>query len=73
VVIGRDVVVYKGPATSYQRQFEQPLQPGTEFTRREARGQWWNIELPDGNAGWIDSAAAELIPRRTDTTILNLT
>jgi len=72
VVIARDVVVYKGPAVSYQRQFEQPLQPGTEFTRREARGDWWNIELPDGNTGWIEAASAELIPRRTDAALLSL-
>jgi len=61
VVTAMDVVVYKGPGTGYQRQFEQPLQPGVECTVRERRGTWWNIELVDGNAGWIQAGDAELI------------
>lgn len=61
VVTAMDVVVYKGPGTGYQRQFEQPLQPGVECTIRERRGTWWNIELVDGNAGWIQAGDAELI------------
>ena len=43
-----DVAAYKGPGTGYQRKFEQPLQPGVEFTLRGRRGGWWNVELPDG-------------------------
>ncbi len=63
VVIEMDVVVSKGPGEAYQRLFEQPLQPGVEFTVRDrTRGGWWNIELPDGNRGWIPADAAELIP-----------
>ena len=61
VVTAMDVVVYKGPGTGYQRQFEQPLQPGVECTVRERRGTWWNIELADGNSGWIEANAAELV------------
>lgn len=61
VITAMDVVVYKGPGTGYQRQFEQPLQPGVECTVRERRGAWWNIELADGNSGWIEANAAELI------------
>jgi len=61
VVTAMDVVVYKGPGTGYQRQFEQPLQPGVECIVRERRGTWWNIELVDGNAGWIHAGDAELI------------
>lgn len=57
-----DVVVYKGPGTGYQRQFEQPLQPGVEFTRREqTRAGWWRIELADGKSGWIEASQAELV------------
>lgn len=64
VVTQMDVEVSKGPGEGYQRLFEQPLQPGVEFTlRARTRSGWWNIELPDGNTGWIPSAAAELIPR----------
>jgi Bacterial SH3 domain len=63
VVLGSDVTVYKGPGTSYQRLLEQPLQPGVEFTLRERRGDWWRVELADGNAGWIPLRIAELVPR----------
>jgi len=61
VILAMDVAAYKGPGTSYQRQFEQPLQPGVEFTLRERRGQWWHMELPDGKSGWIDAADADLV------------
>ena len=62
VVIGVDVAVHKGPGAGYQRQFEQPLQPGVEFTLTERRGGWWNVELTDAKTGWIDAADAELVP-----------
>lgn len=61
VVTGMDVVAYKGPGTGYQRRFEQPLQPGVEFVLKERRGDWWDIELPDGNEGWIRKEAASLV------------
>lgn len=63
VLLTMDVVAYKGPGAGYQRQFEQPLQPGTEFTLRGRRGGWWNIELPDGKSGWVEAAQGALIPR----------
>lgn len=63
VVTAMDVAVYKGDSTGYQRQFEEPLQPGVEFIRRKkTAGGWWNIELPDGTTGWIESSQAELVP-----------
>ena len=62
VVIDMDVVVYKGPGTGYPRQFERPLPPGVEFTLRKRRGPWWNVEFADGQTGWIQAAATELIP-----------
>lgn len=62
VVLDMDVAVYKGPGSGYQRQFEQPLQPGTEFVLRQQRQGWWETELPDGKSGWIAAAQAELIP-----------
>lgn len=66
VVLGMDIVVRKGPGTGYARQFEQPLQPGVEFSQRAARGDWWHITLPDGQAGWITATSAELIRPRTN-------
>jgi len=62
VVIGVDVAVHKGPGAGYNRQFEQPLQPGVEFTLKERRGGWWNVELTDGKTGWVDTVHGELIP-----------
>ncbi len=61
VVTAMDVVVYKGPGTGYQRQFEQPLQPGVEFTLRKRRGDWCSIELVDDKSGWINVTQAELV------------
>jgi len=61
VVTGMDVVVVKGPGSGYQRQFVQPLQPGAEFTLVQQRGGWWQIELPDGQSGWVEGSEAELI------------
>ncbi len=61
VVTAIDVVVSKGPGIGYQRQFEQPLQPGVEFTLRERRRGWFRVELADGKSGWIEASSAELI------------
>ena len=62
-VTGMHVAIYKGPDTGYQRQFEQPLQPGVEFTLRDrTQSGWWKVELPDGKSGWIDAGLAELVP-----------
>lgn len=66
VITDMDVFVYKGPGAGYQRRFEQPLQPGVEFTLREGRRDWWNIDLADGNTGWIESASAELITKPSE-------
>jgi len=65
VVTAMDVVVSKGPGPGHQRQFEQPLQPGVEFTLRERRAGWWRIELPDGKSGWIEASAADLVVGNT--------
>ena len=62
VITSMDVVAHKGPGTGYGRQFEQPLQPGVEFVRRDQRGGWWLIALPDGKTGWVESSSAELVP-----------
>ncbi|MGB0716854.1 MAG: hypothetical protein ACPGXK_13310 [Phycisphaerae bacterium] len=62
VVLAIDVAAFNGPGESYKRRFEQPLQPGVEFVLRTRRGDWWQIELPDGNLGWIEAGQARLIP-----------
>ena len=65
VIAAMDVIVSKGPGPGYKRQFEQPLQPGVEFTLRERRGDWWRIELPDGKSGWIEASTADLVVGNT--------
>ncbi len=65
VITSLDVVVSKGPGEGYHRLFEQPLQPGVEFTlRNRSRSGWWKIELADGKSGWIRVNEAELIPEQ---------
>jgi hypothetical protein len=61
VITQMDVPVYKGPGPGYQRQFEQPLQPGVECVVLERRDRWWRVQLADGNRGWVEGAAAELV------------
>jgi tetratricopeptide (TPR) repeat protein len=61
VVTALDVPVHKGPGAGYQRLFEQPLQPGVEFTLRERRAGWCNAELPDGSTGWIDESGVDFV------------
>lgn len=61
VVTDLDVPVYNGPSERSNRRFEQPLQPGVEFTLRERRGGWWWIELGSAESGWISAEAAELV------------
>jgi hypothetical protein len=73
VVTGIDVTVRKGPGSGYERQFVQPLQPGVEFVVKELRGDWWRIGLSDGQGGWIESSAAELIVPRAPAPSLALT
>ncbi len=63
VVIANDVAVYKGPATTYQKQFEQPLQAGVEIKVVEERGDWRRIELSDGSTGWVPLNLIELVPK----------
>ncbi len=62
VVVANDVAVYKGPGSTYQKQFEQPLQAGVEVRVREERGEWRRIELSDGSGGWIPRDTMELVP-----------
>ena len=66
VVITMDVVIYKGPGSGYQRQFEQPLQPGVEFTVLQTTGGGWRqIRLADGKTGWIERSQAELVAEKS--------
>ncbi len=60
VLVANDVVVRKGNGEGYDAQFKQPLHEGVEFKLIEHRGGWMDIELPDGNRGWVRQRDAEL-------------
>lgn len=61
VLLLPETVARQGDAESYQPSFGEPLHAGTEFMLREARGDWWQIELPDGRSAWIPAKSAELV------------
>lgn len=61
VILAREVVARKGDAETYQPSFTEPLHSGTEFTMVEERGEWWHIELANGDGCWIPASSAELV------------
>lgn len=61
VILGNDVYLRGGPGQGYPKRFEQPLQPGVEFSRLETRGAWWQARLPDGQSGWLPAETAALV------------
>ena len=61
VITAEQVTVRKGNGISYEPQFSTPLHPGTEFSVIEIRGNWFQIRLSDGKAGWIAAGEAEII------------
>ena len=60
VIIAKEVVARKGNSTLYEPRFQQPLHAGTEFTLIEARDEWHQIELSDGNRAWIPNNTCEI-------------
>jgi hypothetical protein len=61
VIVADQVIARKGDSDAYSPSFEDPLHSGTEFALAEKRGDWWNIELPDGTRCWIPASDGELI------------
>jgi len=61
VLVVREAIVRKGNGDGFEPQFAQPLHEGVEFSVLERRRDWLHVELPDGKAGWIRAAQAELI------------
>ncbi len=61
VTVQDDIVVRKGNGEAYDPQFEEALHEGVEFQLIEERAGWYKIELPDGSAGWIRQAQAEIV------------
>lgn len=61
VVIKQQTMVRKGPGTSYEPMYSQPISEGTEFKLLEVQGEWWRIKLANDDEVWIKAIEAELI------------
>jgi tetratricopeptide (TPR) repeat protein len=65
VILAEQVVGRKGDGDTYEPSFKEPLHAGTEFALVENRGEWYQVELADGQRCWIPATAAGLI-RKTE-------
>jgi hypothetical protein len=61
VVLLDDVTARKGNGEGFEPQFEEPLHQGVEFEVLDQRPGWFQIELPDGQRGWIRTDQAALV------------
>ena len=61
VIVADEVTVRMGNGEGYQPQFAEPIREGVEFSVLERRGEWLEIELPNGGRGWIRADQAELL------------
>jgi SH3-like domain-containing protein len=59
VVVPREVDVRSGLRDDTVLRFK--LHAGSEVVVREERDGWLRIALPDGEQGWIEAAAAEVV------------
>lgn len=61
VIVAEQVVARKGDGDTYEPSFKEPLHAGTEFALLEDRGEWYQVELADGQRCWLPAAAAGLV------------
>jgi len=61
VILAEQVIARKGDGDTYEPSFNEPLHAGTEFSLLENRGEWYQVELADGQRCWIPATAAGLI------------
>ena len=61
VLVETETEARKGPSKSYERFYEQALPGGMEFELIDDRGQWWKVELPNGDRCWVESRSGRLI------------
>lgn len=61
VIVAEQVVARKGDGDTYEPSFNEPLHAGTEFALLEDRGEWYQVELADGQRCWIPATAAGLV------------
>jgi tetratricopeptide (TPR) repeat protein len=60
VILAEQVIARKGDGDTYEPSFNEPLHAGTEFSLLENRGEWYQVELADGQRCWIPAPAAGL-------------
>lgn len=65
VILAEQVIARKGDGDTYDPSFNEPLHAGTEFSLLENRGEWYQVELADGQRCWIPATAAGLIREAT--------
>jgi hypothetical protein len=65
VIVAEQVIARKGDGDTYEPSFKEPLHAGTEFALVENRGEWYQVELADGQRCWIPATAAGLIREET--------
>ena len=49
------MIARKGDGDTYEPSFKEPLHAGAEFKLMENRGEWYQVELADGQRCWIPS------------------
>lgn len=57
VVVAEEAVARKGNADGYEPALSAPLTEGTEFLVLEQRGNWYLVQLPAGQVGWLPRSA----------------
>ena len=65
VILAEQVIARKGDGDTYEPSFNEPLHAGTEFELLEDRGDWYQVELADGQRCWIPAASAGLVQAAT--------
>lgn len=61
VVVADEVTARKGDSESYEASFQEPLHAGAEFELVEERGDWVQVELPDGQRCWLPERAVAMV------------
>ncbi|MBK1831431.1 tetratricopeptide repeat protein [Verrucomicrobiaceae bacterium R5-34] len=61
VVVEREVIARQGDGIIYDNAFSSPLHAGTEFEVLERRGDWYHIQLLNGDSCWLPTNSSELV------------
>jgi len=61
VLIADEVVMRKGNGEGFEPKFDKPIHSGVEFTIVDRRGDWLEVQLANGEKGWVPASTAHLI------------